>query len=68
MSKELYMEAHERLIEEAMEAYPFLSWSEAYERTADKAHARMIDMLADLADEAKDREKYDCRQFPLRRR
>ncbi|MHB1328006.1 MAG: hypothetical protein ACYC2K_07375 [Gemmatimonadales bacterium] len=59
MSKELYMKAHEELIEEAMEADPTLDWSTAYTITAAGAHQRMVDKIANAADEAKDRAKYE---------
>lgn len=59
MSKELWMKAHEELIEEAMEADPSLDWSQAYTLTAAGAHQRMVDKLANAADEAKDLAKYE---------
>jgi hypothetical protein len=59
MSKELYMQAHEELIEEAMEADPTLDWSQAYTLTAAGAYERMVDKIANAADEAKDRAKYE---------
>jgi hypothetical protein len=37
MSKELFMKAHEELIEEYMAEHPEADWSEAYERTSDAA-------------------------------
>lgn len=49
MSKELYMAAHEAEIEAEMERTG-CDWSEAYERTADRAYDRMRDDLADRAD------------------
>jgi hypothetical protein len=50
MSKERFMAAHERLVEEYMEENPDADWSDAYERTADKAYQRMLDDMADAAD------------------
>ena len=50
MSKELYMAAHEELVEQYLEAHPEATWSEAYEATADGAYSRMTDRLADAAD------------------
>ena len=50
MSKELFMAAHERLIEEYMAEHPEADWSEAYEKTADGAYDRMREDLADHAD------------------
>ena len=50
MSKELYMEAHESLIEEWLEKHPEVTWEEAYKLLADKAYERMRDNLADKAD------------------
>lgn len=49
-TKELYMAAHERLMEEYMEAHPDASDEEAYENTADHAYGRMIDDMGDMAD------------------
>lgn len=59
MSKELYMKAHEELIEAAMAADPTLTWDQAYTLTAAGAYDRMVDKLANAADEAKDRAKYE---------
>ena len=52
MSKELYIACHEALIEEYLNENSLddSHWHEAYEATADKAYARMQDMLADRAD------------------
>lgn len=52
MSKELFMEAHEALIERYQEAFPNATWAEAYDKTADAAYAEMVDRLADAADHA----------------
>jgi hypothetical protein len=57
MSKELFMAAHEQLVEEYLEAHPDADWNEAYEATADKAYDRMRDNLADRADALKQRMK-----------
>ncbi len=59
MSKELWIAAHERAIEEAMEANPDLEWSVAYESEACAKRADEIlqDRLADIADYMKDRAK-----------
>lgn len=59
MSKEQYMAAHEELIKEAMDADPSLTWEQAYTLTAAGAYDRMVDKLANAADEAKDRAKYE---------
>ena len=48
--KELFMAAHEELVDEYMEAHPEATWSEAYEKTTDAAHDRMVSKLADIAD------------------
>ena len=53
MSKELYMSAHEELIEEEMERTG-CDWSTAYEKMADRAWDRMTDRLADMADHYRD--------------
>jgi hypothetical protein len=49
MSKELFMSAHEELIEEEMERTG-CDWTTAYELMADRAWDRMTDRLADMAD------------------
>ena len=51
MSKELYIAAHEDLIEQYMEAHPEADWTKAYEATAYGAWDRMKDRLADRIDE-----------------
>ena len=48
--KELFIAAHEELVGEYMEAHPEATESEAYEKTADAAHDRMVSKLADIAD------------------
>ena len=53
MSKELWMQAHDELVEEYLEEYRNATWTEAYERTADQASERMGDNLADLADQGR---------------
>ena len=53
MSKELYMAAHEELIEQYLEDHPEATEAEAYDRTADKAMTRMTDKYADMIDRAR---------------
>lgn len=59
MSKELFMAAHDELIERYMLSHPEATEDQAYEATADDAYDRMTDNLANMADrlrqEAKDR-------------
>jgi len=50
MSKELYIAAHEELIEEYMEEHPSATWSQAYEATADGAWQKAVSKLADAID------------------
>ena len=50
MTKELFIEAHEELIAEYLEAHPDATESEAYDATADLAYSRMQDNLADRID------------------
>jgi hypothetical protein len=57
MSKELYMAAHEELVEQYLEAHPDATWEQAYEATADGAWDRMRDTLADHADNLRKRAK-----------
>ena len=49
MSKELWLAAHEALVEEEMDRTG-CDWTTAYERTADKAWDRARDDMADRAD------------------
>ena len=56
MSKELFMAAHEELVNEEMERTG-CDWQTAYDRTADAAYLRMTDRLADMADNYRDRMK-----------
>lgn len=55
--KELFIEAHEDLIAEYLDAHPNATEQQAYDRTADAAYGRMTDMLADRIDAAHDRMK-----------
>lgn len=50
MSKELFIAAHEELIEKYLEAHPNATEAEAYDKTADEAYGRMTDQLAQMAD------------------
>ena len=50
MSKELYIDAHEELIEQYLDKNPSATEDEAYDRTADAAYGHMTDKLADMAD------------------
>lgn len=58
MSKELYIQAHEELIDEYLEAHPDADDNEAYNATADAAYDRMADKYADMIDRARDEYKY----------
>ena len=53
MNEELYIAAHERLIEEYLNEFPCATWHEAYRKTADFAHTAMIDALARQVAEAR---------------
>ena len=50
MTKELFMAAHEELVEEYLDEHPDADWSEAYEATSDAAYGRMQGNLADRID------------------
>lgn len=58
IGKELFMAAHERAIEEYQDVHPNADWTEAYERTGDRAMEIMQDRAADAIDEARERAKY----------
>lgn len=57
MSKEWFIEAHEREVADYMDRHPNATWSQAYDRTADRAYDRMRDEMADAADMARMRAK-----------
>lgn len=57
--KELFIAAHEELIEEYLETHPDADWSEAYEKTGDAAQGRYTDKFADMVDEARALAKYE---------
>jgi len=61
MSKELFIAAHEELIERYLERHPNATEAEAYDRTADGAYDRMTDNLADMADHLRRRAKDEWR-------
>ena len=54
MSKEMYMAAHEELVEEYLERNPDADESKACDVTAGAAWDRMTDKMADAADRAAD--------------
>lgn len=57
MSKELFMSAHEELIDEYLEDHPECDWNTAYELMSDRAWDRMTDRLADKVDHYRDIQK-----------
>lgn len=57
MSKEQYIIAHEAEILEYLERNPQATEEEAYDKTADRAYARMVDTMADLADTLRKRKQ-----------
>jgi hypothetical protein len=67
MSKDLFIAAHEELVEEYLEKHPEADWGIAYEATADAAGERYRDKFADMVDSAKQRAK-DAGQWPPRER
>lgn len=66
MSKELFMVAHDELIERYLERHPDADWDEAYEKTADAAYDHMCDKYADMIDAAKQRAKDEGRWPPTK--
>jgi hypothetical protein len=54
MMKELFIEAHEELIQKYMASHPEATENDAYEATADLAWNYAIDKLADTADRLRD--------------
>jgi|GEM_PF-3371216 len=57
MSKELYIAAHEELIERYLEEHPEATEAEAYEKTADGAFDHYADKLGSMIDCARSRAK-----------
>ncbi len=57
--KDMFMDAHEQLIEEYLERHPHASEAEAYKATANRAYNRMTDNLADRADYYRQKAKDD---------
>ena len=57
MNKELFIACHEPLVNEYMDENSTDDWQEAYDATADKAYDRMRDVLADRADDLRQRRK-----------
>lgn len=57
MSKEIYIAAHEELIEQYLERHPNATEAEAYDKTADGAYDRYRDKYADMVDQARQRHK-----------
>lgn len=57
MGKEMFIAAHEQLIEEYLNEHPDADWGEAYEKTGDLAGERMRDNFADMIDTARLRAK-----------
>lgn len=55
--KDLFIAAHEEMIEEFLLDHPEATWDQAYEATADGAYERMKDKYASMVDEAHDRAK-----------
>jgi hypothetical protein len=58
MSKDLFMAAHDELVEEYMNDHPDATFEQAYNATGDLAYDRYRDKLADIGDAARDRAKY----------
>lgn len=55
--KELFIAAHEELVEQYLLDHPEADWNEAYEKTADAAYTRYHDKFADMVDTARQRAK-----------
>lgn len=55
--KELFIAAHEELIEQYLLDHPNADWNEAYEKTSDGAYDRYRDKFADMVDGARLRAK-----------
>jgi hypothetical protein len=60
MSKEIFIAAHDQLIEEYFEQHPDATEREASEATEGKIQDRYGDMIGDMIDAARDRAKYEA--------
>lgn len=56
--KDMFLKAHDQLIEEYLEKYPNATEMQAIRATQDFAYQRATEMFANMVDEAKDRRKY----------
>jgi hypothetical protein len=48
--KDLWLKIHEELVAEYLEAHPGVSWSAAYDLTADRVNDRLIDQYSAAVD------------------
>ena len=48
--KDLWLKMHEELVAEYLEAHPGVSWSTAYELTAEHVNDRLIDKYSAMVD------------------
>jgi hypothetical protein len=65
MDKELFIAAHEELVEQYMSDHPESTWQEAYDATGDHVYDRYRGTFADMVDSAKQRAK-DAGNWPPR--
>jgi hypothetical protein len=61
MSKDLFIAAHEELVNEYLDKHPNAKWGDAYDKTADAAYGRYRDKFADMVDAARQRAKDEGR-------
>ena len=66
MTKDIFIAAHEELIDEYLATHPDADWRQAYDITADRAYSRYVDKYADMVDRAKQRAKDEGRWPPSR--
>jgi len=62
-NKDVFIAAHEELVEQYLLDHPGADWQTAYDATADGAYARYRDKFADMADAVKQRLK-DAGKWP----
>lgn len=55
--KELFIAAHEALIEVLLESHPWADWDEAYEACSDEAYLKLREDLANRAYQARQQPK-----------
>lgn len=59
MSKEIWIEVHEKLVDEYLEEHPDAEWDEAYHATEDDVDEAYADHIGGMIDAIRSRKKYE---------